>query len=273
MIAVAQPRGLRNVLVAPDLSHHALNVWRRNRDVYLKLWKTELFLPLVEPLLVLFGMGLGLGQFVSLGIDQSYIRFLAPGVLAQFGMFQATFECCWGVYFRMANHGTYQAVASTPASLDDVVMGDLLWASTRCLVNSVYILAVILAFTPHYAILRSPWALLTLPLAYLLGLAMGALSLCFTAIAPSISFLGYFFSLVIIPIFWLSGTFFPLERTPGWLQVVAWASPLTVATSTYRHLFDGKPVPQDLLHVAVLCAEAAVCAWIASGLVRRRLIK
>ena len=271
-LTLPRPRALR-LPAPPDLSHHAFNVWRRDRDVYLKQWKTELFLPLIEPILVLLGMGLGLGRFVDLGGGESYVRFLAPGVLAQFAMFQATFETCWGAYFKMESHGTYSAVASTPASMDDIVLGDLLWAATRATINSVYILAVLVAFTPNYAIVRSPLALLVIPLAYLLGLAMGSLSLCFTAVAPAISFLGYYFSLVIIPIFWLSGTFFPVERMPGWLQPIAWASPLTEVTSTNRHLLNGALGWDDLLHVAILLAETAVFAWIAGALVRRKLIK
>lgn len=257
----------------PDISHHAINVWRRDWDVFIKLWKTELFLPLIEPLLVLFAMGLGLGRFVDLKGNVPYIRFLAPGVLAQFGMFQATFECCWGAYFKMENHGTYTAIASTPATLDDVVVGEVMWGATRCVINSIYILAVLLAFTPSYGILRSPLALLVLPVAFLLGFCFGSLSLCFTAVAPSISFLGYYFNLVVIPIFWLSGTFFPLERLPGWLQNVAWALPLTEATSIYRHLLNGTPEWQDLLHVAIMAGYTVVFAYVATLLVKRRLIK
>jgi lipooligosaccharide transport system permease protein len=260
-------------LKLPDLSHHTLNVWRRNRDVYLKMWKTELFLPLIEPLLVLFAMGLGLGRFVNLSDHLSYVRFLGAGVLAQFGMFQAVFECCWGAYFKMENHGTYTAVASTPATLDDVVMGEVMWGATRAFVNSIYIVAVLLAFTPAYGIVRSPTVILLLPASFLLGLCFGALSLCFTAVAPAISFLGYYFSLVIVPIFWLSGTFFPLEQLPGWLQGVAWAVPVTEMTSVYRHLLNGTPQWQDVLHVLMIAAYTVLFAYVAALLVRRRLIK
>ena len=275
---IAQPIAARALqraprLHLPDLSHHALNVWRRDRDVYLKLWRTELILPIIEPLLVLLGMGLGLGHFISLGNHESYVAYLAPGVLAQFGMFQACFECCWGAYFRMENQGVYTAIAATPASMDDIVIGELLWGATRSLINSTYMLAVCLALTPSFGIIHSPSALLALPLAYLLGFCFGALSLSFTAMAPAISFLGYFFNLVIIPLFWLSGGFFPLEQLPGPLQTMAWATPLAPAVSTYRHLFNGSPQFADLAHVALIAGEGALFTFAAITLVRRRLIK
>jgi len=270
---VAAPRLPAIPVRLPDLSHHAFNVWRRNQTVYGKRWRTELFLPLLEPLLVLLGLGLGLGKFIQLNNGISYLRFLAPGVLAEFGMFQAVFECGFGSYFRMENQGTFTAIAATPASLDDVVAGELLWAATRALINCLYILVVLLAFTPSYAIVRSPWAIVIIPVTYLLGLCFAGLSLAFTALAPSISFLTYYFTIVIIPLFWLSGTFFPLERMPLWLQGIAWALPLTEATAVYRHLLNGNVGFSDLLHIVIIAAEAALFGSIAAALVRRRLIK
>jgi lipooligosaccharide transport system permease protein len=271
---IATQRALRSHnLNLPDLSHHALNVWRRNRDVYLKLWKTELIMPLVEPILVLTAMGIGLGHFISLGGSGTYVAFLAPGILAQFGMFQATFECGWGAYFRMENQGTYTAVAATPATLDDIVAGEVMWAATRSVINSFYILAVLLALTPTYGIVQSPMAVLVLPVAYLLGLCFGALTLCFTAMAPAISFLGYYFNVVIIPLFWLSGTFFPIERLPDWLQVVAWATPPAQIIATYRHFLHGAPQWADLFHITLLLIETVGFGYIAMLLVRRKLIK
>jgi lipooligosaccharide transport system permease protein len=260
-------------LTLPDLSHQALNVWLRHRDVYRRNLHSELTLPFIEPLLVLVAMGLGLGRFINLDGNIPYIRFLAPGVLAQFAMFQATFECCWMAYRRMESGGTYAAIAATPATLDDVVAGDMLWAATRATINTFYVLVILLIFTPQYAIVRSPLALLVLPAAFLLGLAFGGLSLCFSAIAETMSFLGYYFNIVVIPMFWLSGSFFPLERLPEWAQQIAWALPLTQVIAINRHLLNGHLGWFDLAHVATILAEIAVFGCIAMWLVRRKLIK
>jgi lipooligosaccharide transport system permease protein len=263
----------RTLLVRPMVSRHAFNVWRRNRDVFFKLWKTELLLPFFEPILVLLGLGLGLGSFIDLGGNTSYIRFLAPGVLTQWAMFQAVFDSSWGAYFRMENHGIYTAIASTPASFDDVAAGEILWAATRALASTVAILTVLLALTPAYGIVRSPLVLLALPVGYLMGLCFSALAICCVAIAPSLSFLGYFFNIIIIPIFWLSGGFFPLERMPAALQDIAWVLPLTLATSIDRHLLNGTFGLNDLWHLGLMAAEALALAWLAIALLRRRLIK
>jgi lipooligosaccharide transport system permease protein len=132
---------------------------------------------------------------------------------------------------------------------------------------------VLIALTPAYNIVQSPTVLLTIPVAFVLGLCIGGFAMCFTAVAPAISFLGYLFNIAILPMFWLSGTFFPIERLPGWLQTLAWFMPLTQVISINRHLINGTPEWQDLLHLSVLGGEAVVFGCIAAALVRRRLIK
>ena len=84
-IAVRHP-----ALRRPDVSLRALRVWQRNRDVYLRLWKSELVWPLVEPLVTLFALGVGLGGLVDLGSGQPYIEFIAPGLLAVWPMWSAS---------------------------------------------------------------------------------------------------------------------------------------------------------------------------------------
>ena len=125
----------------PDLSAAALHVWQRNRDVLLQLWKSEFVAQLLEPPFVIFALGLGLGQFVELENGQEYVAFLTPGLLAMFPMFTAVFECAWNSYLRL-DQGTYRAILATPASIDDVITGEILWGATRSAVNASYILLV-----------------------------------------------------------------------------------------------------------------------------------
>ena len=84
----------------PDVSLRALRVWQRNRDVYLRLWRSELVWPLAEPIISLLALGIGLGGLVELPSGQRYIEFIAPGLLAVFPMWAAAGECAWGSFFR-----------------------------------------------------------------------------------------------------------------------------------------------------------------------------
>ena len=83
-----------------DISHLTLRVWQRNMDTFLSLWKTESWPPFVEPLLHLAAIGYGVGAYISNIGDQSYVSFIAPGIVASSSMFASSFECLFGTYFR-----------------------------------------------------------------------------------------------------------------------------------------------------------------------------
>jgi lipooligosaccharide transport system permease protein len=253
----------------PDVSHHAFQVWQRNRDVYLNIWRSEVVWPIVDPLITLIALGIGLGDFVDLGVKESYIDFIAPGLLAVFPMWAAAAETGWGSFFRMENQRTFDAIVATPASIEDVVTGEVLWAATRASISVVYILVLAAAF----GAVDSALAVLALPLAFLPGLMFGAISLCYTSIARSISTLNYFFAAFITPQFWLAGVFFPLNRLPGWVQTVAWFTPAYHAVRVYRGLLRGEPRWEHLVDISWMVVVAAVFYVAALHLMRRRLVK
>lgn len=266
MAVVALPRP---VFRRPDVSLGAVRVWQRNRDVYLNIWRSEVIWPIVDPLLTLVALGIGLGDFVDLGSDESYTHFIAPGLLAVFPMWSAAAETGWGSFFRMENHRTFDAIVATPVSIDDVISGEILWAATRALISVAYILVIIAAF----GAVESPLAVLILPLALLPGLMFGAISLCYTAVARSISQLNYFFAAYITPQFWLAGVFFPLDPLPGWVQRVAWWTPAYHAVNVYRGLVEGELRWSHLGDIAWMLAVTCLFYGVALFAMRRRLVK
>ena len=258
--------------LAPDLSIGAFRVWQRNRDVFLQLWRTELLGVAVEPWIVILAMGLGLGQFVELTTGEDYVTFLAPGLLALFPMFAAVFECAWGSYVRLEMQGTYDAIIATPVSVDDVIAGEILWGTTRAMINGCYIFVVLLVLTPWFDMVDSPWALLCLPVSVLPGVLFSALSISFASVARAMSQFSYFFNLVVIPMFWFAGAFFPFDELPGWAQVLGWFIPLKHVVDIYRGLFAGQ-FSWDMLGSVVWLAVATVAFfWLATWSMRRRLI-
>lgn len=266
MSAIALRLGAIN---RPDVSLRSLRVWQRNRDVYLQLWKSELIWPLVEPLITLFALGVGLGGLVDLDSGQSYIEFIAPGLLAVWPMWSASAECGWGSFFRMENQRTFDAIVATPVSIEDVITGEILWGATRALISTAYILVVISA----WGLVDSPLAVLVLPAAVLPGIMFASISLSYTSVAWSISSLNYFFAVFITPMFWLAGVFFPVERLPEWAQTAAWWLPATHAVKVYRALTSGDLEWSHLGDVVWMVVVAAAFYAIALFSMRRRLVK
>ncbi len=153
-------------------SWHFIRVWQRNRDVFFRLWHSEAPGVIAEPIIILLAMGLGLGAYVGMVDGQKYIEFIAPGIIASYAMFSASFECTYGSFVRMEFQKTYDAILATPLSVEDVIAGEIFWGATRSLMTGTVILAIAAAFQ----LVHSPWAVLIPPLCFLEGIMFASIS-------------------------------------------------------------------------------------------------
>ena len=96
-----------------------LRVWQRNATIFRKYWKTALLPNLFEPLLYLAALGLGLGAFIQAGGvgGQSYVQYIAPGLLASNAMFAASFESTFNTYVKMKIERVYDAIVTTSVNV------------------------------------------------------------------------------------------------------------------------------------------------------------
>ena len=108
----------------------------------------------------------------------------------------------------------------------------------------------------------SPWALLVVPAAILLGAAFSAAGLATTAYLRTVQDFDLPMGLVVMPMFLFSGTFFPVSSLPGagaaWLMEV---TRCTTATELLRGLTTGLLEPRmiwDLAYLVVFCAHLPV---------------
>ena len=244
-------------------------VWQRNRDAFVRAWKVEIGGIAVEPLVMLLAVGFGLGAFVEDIGDLSYAEFVAPGLIAAQALFHATFDSTYGAYLRMETQHIYEAILFTPLGPTDIVVGEVMWGATRAMVAGAAVLTMAAAF----GLVSSPLALLAIPVAYLIGLMIGSIAMIMTATATTIGAMNNFFTLFVLPMFWVSGVFFPMERLPDGLQAAAWALPLTPSAALVRGLVTGDLSWSMLLWLLEMIAFTLVALWLASIFMRRRLIK
>jgi lipooligosaccharide transport system permease protein len=244
-----------------------IRVWQRNRDVFFRLWHSEAPGFVAEPIIVLVAMGLGLGAYVGLVDGQKYIEFIAPGVIASYAMFSASFECTYGSFVRMEYQRTYDAIIATPLSVEDVTAGEIFWGATRSFMTGTIILAIAAAFQ----LVPSPWAVFVPAVAFLEGIMFASIAILFTSIVPAIYSFNYYFTLFITPMFLLSGVFFPLSSFPPIVQTLSWIAPLTPAVRLTRALVNGEFHTDLLLALAIIIVLSAVFFSISLVTMRRRL--
>ncbi len=252
----------------PRIRRSALAVWRRNVLVWRKLMGASILINFGEPFVYLLGLGYGLGYFIGDIAGMPYLTFLASGLVASSAMNTASFEAMYSVYTRMVPQRTYDAMLATPLDVDDIAAGEMLWSASKALISSssILIVSVLLGAVTEWNAL---WAV---PVLWLVGLCFAGPALVMSALSPSYEFFSYYFTLVVTPMFIFSGVFYPIATLPAMLQTVVQILPLTHAIALIRPLISGQPVTQVVLHIAVLCAYAAVCYYIAVVLIRRRLI-
>ncbi len=254
-------------LRAPRLSSRALSVWRRNALVWRKLAVPSVLANLGEPLIYLIALGYGLGVFVREIDGVSYITFLAAGSIAFSTMNSATFEAFYSAFSRMHVQRTWEAIMNAPLDLDDVVLGEALFAMTKAMTSGVAILLV----ATLLGLVHSPLALWIVLVVPLIGACFACLALIITAVASQYDFFMYYFTLVVTPMAMMSGVFFPLEQLPEVLRGLAQLLPLSHGVQLVRPLLLGQAPADAWLHVAVLLAYTAVGFYAALVLFRRRL--
>jgi len=117
---------------------------------------------------------------------------------------------------------------------------------------------------------------LGIPVAVLTGMSFAAPIAAFSATQRTPNRFNVIFRFGITPLFLFSGTFFPIESLPGFLQPVAWLSPLWHGVDLTRGLVLGtlgqNPVAM-LAHVIVLATIVAVSTWAAVRTIERRLVR
>ena len=257
----------------PPISRRFIRVWQRNVAAYRQSWKISFIPPLLEPLFYLLAFGLGLSGLVGAiryrGEEISYVRFIAPALVAVTIMNSAFFENTYTSFVRMYYYKTFDAMMATPLTVEEIITGEIVWGATKAVIATAIMMAVISCF----GLIRYPEGLLLLPLAFLGGLAFGGAGMVCTALVPNIELFNLPVFLFITPMFLFGGTFFPLENLPVWAQHAAMLMPLTHLVDLSRTFSCGRIDAAAFARAGYLALFTAVVFPIAISRMRKRLIK
>lgn len=253
----------------PEFSLRFVPIWRRNFLVWRKLAVASILGNIADPLITLIAFGYGLGSLLQTVNGIPYIQFLASGSICMSIMMAASFEALYSAFSRMHVQKTWEALLNAPLALDDVVLAEMLWAATKSLFSGIAILLVIFML----GIGLHPQTLVVPPLLFLIGMAFASIGLIINAIARGYDFFTYYFTLVLTPMIFLSGVYYPTTQLPPWLQLAAKALPLGAAVNLIRPLILGHWPSAPLVDIAILAIYCVAGFYIATILTRRRLLK
>jgi lipooligosaccharide transport system permease protein len=250
-----------------------LRVLRYHFYTYMRTWRSSLTTSFLAPVLYLAAMGVSLGSLINHHVGSvdhvSYLSFVAPGLLAASAMQIAASDSMYPVMAAIKWERSYFAMLATPLRVRDVLLGHFAWVTVRLTITSIPYLGVMAAFGTVHSLL----GLLALPAAIFTGLAFATVISAFATTQENDQGFATISRLVLIPLFLLSATFFPVSQLPGWMHPLAYATPLFHGVDLCRMLVLGQVQwGSALWDVFYLVALSSVGLWLAQRLFVKRLV-
>lgn len=238
------------------------SVWHRHATVYQKTWLINFLLPISEPIIYLLAFGYGLTPLVGdvnyNGQTISYLKFIAPGMMAVGVLFQSFTEGAYGSFIRLSFQRTWHALMTAPLSFTEVFIGEWLWTATKGIIGGSLTGAVAVALG-----LYSGWHLLiSLPLIFLGSLLFGAAGLLTAGLVQTIDQVNIPIYGLLIPMFTLGGTYFPRDILPPALDKLVIFLPLSPFIDLLRWPLGISPFALLMVMWMLLwTALLAILAW------------
>lgn len=224
-------------------------LWLRQIKRYIRA-RSRIIGAIGQPLLMLLALGYGLGSAFSKGGGGNYLHFLVPGVIAQTVLFTAVF---FGINIIFDKQfGFLKETLVAPVSRFKIMLGGALGGATTSLAQGalVLVIALLLGFSP-YNWLLVPVAFL---IAFMLALALTSFS---SGVASMVNDVPGFQSInqfLVFPLFFLSGSLYPLDTAPRALQIIANLNPISYAIDALRITLINQGhygLPKDFLVIGI----------------------
>lgn len=188
------------------------------------------------PLMFLVVFGAGFNRIVGdLGTSEvSFIQFMYPGIVAMTVVMSSLFAGLSIVWDR--EFGFLKEVLVAPLSRTGIVIGKAVGGSTAAVMQGM----VMLALAPVLGVTLTPLIVVKLiPMILVLSLSLSGLGILVATRMRSQQGFQVVVQLMIFPLIFLSGVFFPVEGVPPWLQVIAKLNPLSYGVDAIRQIFLG----------------------------------
>lgn len=242
------------------MTRAAFTLWRRELTRFFRQ-PSRIAGALGTPLLMWLVIGSGLsGTFRMPGAPAvaggpGYLQYFFPGTIVLVLLFAAIFSNISVIEDR--HEGFLQGVLVAPVPRSAIVAGKVLGGATLAWLQGVVFLALAPTVGMRLTMLS---ALESAGVLALLALALTSLGFAFAWKVDSTQGFHAVMNVVLMPMWLLSGSFFPLNGAPSWLAALMRINPLTYGVAALRATLDGSGAPASSLAVTLLLGLAAFAA-------------
>jgi ABC-2 type transport system permease protein len=203
-------------------------LWKRD---LLRYWydKARMITSLGQPILYLFVFGTALSPSFKGEAGVNFQTFIFPGIIAMVVLFSSVFSAMSIVWDR--EFGFLKEVLVAPISRTSIVIGKALGGSTVAMIQATLMLVLAPLIGAKLSI---PVIMASLGIMFLLAFAITSLGIVIAARMKEMEGFQMIMNFLIMPLFFLSGALFPLDKLPAWLKVLTSIDPLTYGVDALR---------------------------------------
>ena len=197
--------------------------------------RSRMLSSLAMPLLFFVIFGSGFNQIIgplTPGVD--FIKFMYPGIIAMTVLMNSLFSGLSVVWDR--EFGFLREVLVAPISRSGIVLGKAVGGAAIAMVQGI----IMLILAPIVGVSLNPMLVVKLiPLLVIMSLSLSGLGVLVASRMRSQQGFQIVMQLLIFPLMFLSGVFFPVNSVPPWLEVIAKVNPVSYGVDAIRQLFLG----------------------------------
>jgi ABC-2 type transport system permease protein len=204
--------------------------------------RSRLVSSVIQPLIFLVVFGAGFGNVIgNLAPGVNFVQFMYPGIIAMGVLTSSLFAGVSVVWDR--EFGFLRELLVAPLARTGIVLGKALGAAVVALVQVVLMLVV----APFVGVsLDVALVVRLIPVVVILSVALSGLGILLASFMRSQQGFQLLIQILIFPLIFLAGVFFPVDQAPDWLQVLSKLNPMTYGVDAIRQIFLGAPASAGL---------------------------
>ncbi|MCB0356566.1 MAG: ABC transporter permease [Bdellovibrionales bacterium] len=226
----------------------AFKIINRNFLAFKQTISISLIWLFAEPLLMFLILGYGIGALIDGVEGMSYFKFVAPGFMIATLMHVCINETGIGFFTKLQEQKKLSQLSLVPISKRQVILGEIYWGAIKGLISTLLMLFLSL----YIGLIPGVKVFSILVIFVFTAFIFSSLGMMISSLSRDQNSFILFQSLVVYPMYFLSGVFFPLDQLPSFLFSISLIFPLTHAVMACKALTMGNIESIFFINLAVL---------------------